>query len=394
MPGGADLLIASGALASQARDLPLVATPELCAGKTYIVTGTNVGLGFEAAKHPAHLGARRVILGVRRLVKGRAAELAIDRAAGTAGRYKSHVDDEEEGEKDPVVQVWPLDLARPASVRAFARRAAAELDRLDAVLANAAVAFSTHSSSSSSSSASSPPSPLRQRERDKQGQRWATAKEQAEPVAVNVLGTLLLAVLLLPVMRRKAGSWETKGDGAAMGGDCGVPLPRLVVVTSRAGFGAGMREEWDRIREDPIRGDGRGGYHLTKLAETLAVRHLAREVLPLDGGGVIINLVCPGLCATELSRHAPPETAARLRDLHAKYGRTAEVGSRTLLHVAVVAGAESHGKLLHSCADGEPDVPDWVKNETGMQKHTWEVIAMELEAIEPGCVGKLGSGLD
>jgi hypothetical protein len=38
--------------------------------------------------------------------------------------------------------------------------------------------------------------------------------------------------------------------------------------------------------------------------------------------------------------------------MHDAYGRTAEDGSRTLLHGAV-AGVESHGKLLHSCQDGE-----------------------------------------
>ena len=93
-------------------------------------------------------------------------------------------------------------------------------------------------------------------------------------------------------------------------------------------------------------------YPLSKLTETFAVRHLAREVLPVEKGGVVINLVCPGLCITELSRNAPEEFTKRLRDMHSLCGRTAEDGSRTLLHGAV-AGVESHGKLLHSCEDGE-----------------------------------------
>ena len=93
-------------------------------------------------------------------------------------------------------------------------------------------------------------------------------------------------------------------------------------------------------------------YSLTKLAETLAVRHLARELMPVDKTGIVINLVCPGLCVTSLARHAPPEFVQRLSEMHAQSGRTAEDGSRTLLH-AVTAGVESNGKLLHSCHDGE-----------------------------------------
>jgi hypothetical protein len=34
-------------------------------------------------------------------------------------------------------------------------------------------------------------------------------------------------------------------------------------------------------------------------------------------------------------------------------------------------------------------VPDWVKNDLEMQKQTWDTIAKELEAVEPGCVAKM-----
>ncbi|KAK4140727.1 uncharacterized protein C8A04DRAFT_39647 [Dichotomopilus funicola] len=332
--------IAEDAVATQARNLPLLATRELCAGKTYIVTGANVGLGFEAAKHLASLGAGKVVLAVRTPAKGEAAKAAIDEAAGTGAAG--------------VVEVWPLDLERYESVKAFARRAEAELDRIDAVVENAAVALATRQ----------------------------LAEGHVKPLTVNVLSTFLLAVLLVPVMREKA---RRAGDGV---------LPRLVVVTSRAGFEDKCKADWEGIKADPIKGMDAEDmvpvktYPLSKVTETFALRHLAREVVPVEKGGVILNLVCPGLCITELGRNAPPEFAARLRAMHASYGRTAEDGSRTLLHGAV-AGVESHGTLLHSCADGEPDVPDWVKNETEVQKNTWEFIAKELEAIEPGCVSKL-----
>jgi NAD(P)-dependent dehydrogenase (short-subunit alcohol dehydrogenase family) len=78
-----------------------------------------------------------------------------------------------------------------------------------------------------------------------------------------------------------------------------------------------------------------------------AVRHLASR-LPVSRAGVVINMVCPGLVKTGLSRYSSTEfqqVAAKMRE---ERGRTAEVGSRTLLFAAV-AGMESHGKLIADC---------------------------------------------
>jgi hypothetical protein len=128
-------------------------------------------------------------------------------------------------------------------------------------------------------------------------------------------------------------------------------------------------------------------YPLSKLIESMSVRHLAR-LIPVSKTGVVINLVCPGLCVTSLDRNAPPAFRERLRQMRESYGRTAEDGSRTLLH-AVGAGPESHGLLLHSCEIGEDDVPGWVKDDLDSQKRAWDCIARELEAAEPGCVGRV-----
>ena len=84
----------------------------------------------------------------------------------------------------------------------------------------------------------------------------------------------------------------------------------------------------------------------------MALRHLATNLLPVAKTGVVLNLVCPGLCITELGRNAPSQLTDQLKQMHSQYGRTAEDGSRTLLHGAV-AGKESHGLLLHSCEIGE-----------------------------------------
>lgn len=81
------------------------------------------------------------------------------------------------------------------------------------------------------------------------------------------------------------------------------------------------------------------------------VRELA-GLAPVSRTGVVINYIDPGVCKTDLSRNAPPEFRKHLAEMHEKYGRTAEDGSRTILHGAV-GGKESHGHLLDACEIAE-----------------------------------------
>jgi FlaA1/EpsC-like NDP-sugar epimerase len=60
----------SDALAGQLElPMPPVVTADL-AGKTVVVTGANMGLGFEAAKHLARMNPRKLIIAVRSQEKG------------------------------------------------------------------------------------------------------------------------------------------------------------------------------------------------------------------------------------------------------------------------------------------------------------------------------------
>ena len=63
---------------------------------------------------------------------------------------------------------------------------------------------------------------------------------------------------------------------------------------------------------------------------------------------MIINYLNPGLCVTELSRNSPFAVWLMIAVMRFFLGRTAEEGSRTLLHAAV-AGEGSHGKYLSEC---------------------------------------------
>jgi len=154
------------------------------AGQTIIVTGSNVGLGFEAAQHIVRLEADKVILAVRNLEKGEVARKSIDASTQRPG----------------VAEVWHLDMASYESIREFVRRAKG-LPRLDALLANAGIMTAT----------------------------FRAAERDEETLTVNVVSTFLLALLLLPKLRETAVKFNV--------------LPRLAVVSSEVHFWAAFKEK-------------------------------------------------------------------------------------------------------------------------------------------------------
>lgn len=143
--------------------------------QTVIVTGSNVGLGLEAARHFTRLGASKVILAVRSTSKGETAKADIEASTSRTG----------------VVEVWPLDLSSYESVKEFAKRAEG-LERLDALVENAGVIPS--------------------------GSNFDLAEDNETTITTNVVSTFLLALLLMPTLRRTARKFNTQ--------------PRLVIVSS------------------------------------------------------------------------------------------------------------------------------------------------------------------
>jgi NAD(P)-dependent dehydrogenase (short-subunit alcohol dehydrogenase family) len=128
-----------------------------------LTTGTpRTGLGLEAAKHFYRLDCARLILAVRSVSKGEAAQREIEE---TTTRSPSG---------EGVIQVWPVDMDSFPSVQAFAERVNTELDRVDVVLLNAGV----------------------------YGKEFRQSPEGWEGhLQVNVLSTALLACLLLPKLK-------------------------------------------------------------------------------------------------------------------------------------------------------------------------------------------------
>lgn len=310
-------------------------------GQTVIVTGSNVGLGKEAARHFARLGAARVILGVRNTEAGEAARADIERSTRCA---------------PGTVEVWALDLSRPASVAAFAGRAERELDRLDVLCENAGVATSTRRVVPVTAAGG---------EGAEGGGGWGYESS----IAINVLGTFLLALLLLPALRETARRLrrETTLTVVSSGAHGHCTFPEW-----RGGETGSVLEALNKSEDLSER------YPVSKLLEVLVVRQLAPR---LEGSGVVLNMVSPGLCHSELAR----EAGLQLRVTKFFLARSTEMGSRTLV-AAATAGRASHGKYMADGVVREEDLSPFVKSADGDKaaQKVWGELVDILEAMHPG----------
>ncbi|KAE8315397.1 NAD(P)-binding protein [Aspergillus transmontanensis] len=94
------------------------------ADQTVIVTGSNTGLGLEAARHFYRLNCAHLILAVRIVIKGQTA--------------KEEIIDSVKHRSDPdAIKIWELDQSSTASTLEFADRVKTELPRVDVLVENA-----------------------------------------------------------------------------------------------------------------------------------------------------------------------------------------------------------------------------------------------------------------
>lgn len=194
---------------------------------------------------------------------------------------------------------WQLDLASLASVRAFVRRFLATGEPLHLLVNNAAII---------------------------PAERQLTVDGFEMQMGVNHMGPFLLTTLLLDVLKRSAPA-------------------RIVLVSSTA-------HVVGRIRRDDLNTERRpysqmSNYCDSKLANVLFMRSLARR---LEGSGVTVNALHPGVVRTEL-----------LRDLtfwnvvlwvFTFYYRTPRAGAQTQIRVSVDAALETvTGRYFDDCRE-------------------------------------------
>jgi NAD(P)-dependent dehydrogenase (short-subunit alcohol dehydrogenase family) len=158
-------------------------------GQTIIVTGSNTGLGLEAARHLCHLNATFIILAVRNQAKGELAKQFILTSTGNSNTR---------------IEVWDLDMQSYDSIRTFCTRAN-DLTGLDAVLENAGITT----------------------------KYFKIVAGYESTITTNVIGTFLLAIGLLPKLRQSAAKYKMQA--------------RLSIVASDlhfiAKFAEGLRKE-------------------------------------------------------------------------------------------------------------------------------------------------------
>ncbi|MCJ1306863.1 hypothetical protein MMC25_000507 [Agyrium rufum] len=299
------------------------------AGQTIIITGSNTGLGKEAARHYARLGASKVILAVRSPERGEAAKKDI---ATTAA-------------KKTVIEVWQIDMASYASVKAFAARVEAELKRVDIFHANVGLVCS----------------------------KFTVAEDNETMITVSVVSTFLLVALILPKLKASAADFHIR--------------PRLVITSSGAHEHTTFPHRKEESIFDALNNENYAQgkywseqYPISKLLQIFIVRSIVEEH-PADTYPVIINLPSPGLCHSELSREAAGMQKVAFSVVKSVLARSAEKGGRTLVD-AGIQGPESHGSYLSDCKIAEPGAI--VTGNKDAQDRVWRELKGKLELIQPG----------
>lgn len=298
-------------------------------GQTILITGANVGLGREAARHVVRLGASRVILGVRNVQAGEEAKKDIETSTNRPG----------------VCEVWEVDLASFKSVLAFGDRIS-QIPRLDSAILNAALATREHQ----------------------------LAEGYERTITVNDISTLLMGLLVLPKLRQ-----AKKEDPSSH--------PHLSFVVSEVHawveFTEWQEENTLDILSDKNQAKMYYRYPLSKLLEVLLVQELAARV---RGSEVVVNMINPGLCHSSLSREAG-WTMSVMKFLLA---RTTEIGSRTLV-AGLLAGVESHGGYMSDGVVHTGDLSAFVRSEDGAKARAkvWNEVTTILEGLRPGILNVL-----
>jgi retinol dehydrogenase 12 len=305
-------------------------------GQTVIVTGSNVGLGREAARQFATLGCAKLILAVRTMTKGEAAKAFIL---------------QQTQRKEDFIEVWPLDMTSTESVQAFARRCEG-LERVDVLVANAGIALTY----------------------------WAAYEGMEQNVKVNVISTCMLALLILPKMRETAAKFKV--------------TPHLEIVSSDGhrvtDYPQGYEQDIFAALADKARfaekGQNMDRYPVTKLMEIMFVRELVKHT----GSVPVVTTVNPGLTHSELANRSPSKFEYWGGQVFKfLFARKTEIGARVLV-AGTCVGPAGHGYYIE---DGIVKEPDYSSIRPDMrdvvQRKTYEQILEYLEKLVPGISGSI-----
>lgn len=305
--------------------------------KTVIVTGANGDIGKETARHIIRLGASKVILGCRSASRGNKAKRELENDLKCSPK---------------VIEVWEVDLESPASVRTFVDRANT-LPRLDVLINNAGI----------------------------RAAKFEVSYGTERTLAVNVIGTFLLAVQMIPKLKETARKYGV--------------TPHMTFVSS-ALYDIAKYPETDggdifTWFTDESHVDGKlqyvQPYGLSKLLQLYATLKLSATVAPGDDASptVIVNSLDPCFCKSGLHSALTGAVKVGVTIFAAVAGRSPEEGARLVVQAAS-AGKETHGMYMRG---GE--VRPYVGNALDEKKaaQVWDVLCRKLEGLQPGILRNL-----
>ncbi|KAL9591559.1 MAG: hypothetical protein Q9179_007602 [Wetmoreana sp. 5 TL-2023] len=300
-------------------------------GKTGIVTGSNTGLGYHTSSQLLSLGLSRLILAVRDTAKGEQAKsslLATLKQSGGRGKGQQ-----------PEIEVWPVDLTDYTSITDFASRVrdTANLHVHFAIL-NAGVARFGF-------------------ERSPNGNELT--------IQTNWLGTALLAITIRPILQAQ----YTRAKTTTTDGHTLAP-PVLSIVGSEVA-------QWAVFKERKTAAS-------SSNTSVLSVLNEKKNFNPGDRyytSKLLLTLFFCFCYGSELHRSLSGPLGKVFGGMKRAIGRPTEVGARTLVHGAAVAGKETHGCYLSD----EKVAPwmDFVISKKGKQaaQEMWREMSEQLREV-------------
>ena len=223
-------------------------------GRTVIITGSSSGIGLEASRWVARLGASRVILACRNMAKAEAAAKNIQSTTPYA---------------TGTIQVWHLDLSSYSSVLSFCNRVKSEIPRLDVLIANAGVGTT----------------------------KFRETEDNEETITTNVVSLFLLAFSLFPKLRATAKEHNTQTHFT-------VTASELYEVAKFKEEKAAPPGKLFETLSDKSKANMRDRYNVSKLMEIMVAKEMAARY-PLATNGVVVNSVAPGYVASHLQFRQP-----------------------------------------------------------------------------------------
>ncbi|CAN8106109.1 unnamed protein product [Discula destructiva] len=263
--------------------------------KTAIVTGANSGVGFATSLQLLDLGVSKLIIAVRSMEKGRAAQAKLQAAVGRTLEADA-------------IEIWTLDLSIYSSVVEFAERSKG-LQRLDIVILNVGIYPAT--------------------------QNFNETTKHDEMIQVNYLSTALLAILLLPVCKSKKESQST----------------RMTFVSSEVASWTNFSEKKERPLLAAL--DKPGNFSLLDcmmVSKLLGQFFVAKLATLVPQSVAVINAVSPaGVHDTGFNREHEKGVAQAIgKWIQRRIYYTSEIGARIVVDAAVSSkhGKESHGQFF------------------------------------------------